>query len=78
MVSFMTHIFRLKGQITFLLLPLCFVHRCNKGSDSKESAYNARDLGTVPGSGRPPGAGTGFPLLYSCLGITWTEEPGGL
>ena len=27
------------------------------GSDSKESAYNARDLGLIPGSGRSPGEG---------------------
>ena len=50
------------------MLPLCFVHRYNKGSDSKESAYNARDLGTIPGSERYPGEGNGYLLLYSCLG----------
>ena len=37
------------------------------GSDSKASAYNARDLGSVPGSGRSPGEGNGNPLQYSCL-----------
>ena len=37
------------------------------GSDSKESAYNARDLGLIPGSGRSPGEGNGTPLQYSCL-----------
>ena len=35
------------------------------GSDSKESACNAGDLGSVPGSGRSPGEGNGNPLLYS-------------
>ena len=37
------------------------------GSDSKASAYNAGDLGSVPGLGRSPGEGTGNPLQYSCL-----------
>ena len=36
-------------------------------SDGKESACNERDQGSVPGLGRPPGEGTGNPLLYSCL-----------
>ena len=31
------------------------------GSDSKESAYNAGDLGSVPGLGRYPGEGNGYP-----------------
>ena len=37
------------------------------GSDSKESACNVRDPGLIPGSGRPPGEGNGYPLQYSCL-----------
>ena len=37
------------------------------GSDGKESACNAGDLGSVPGSGRSPGEGHGNPLQYSCL-----------
>ena len=37
------------------------------GSDSKESACNAGDLGSIPGSGRSPGGGHGNPLQYSCL-----------
>ena len=37
------------------------------GSDDKESAYNAGDLGSNPGSGRSPGEGNGNPLQYSCL-----------
>ena len=31
----------------------------------KESAYNAEDPSSVPGSGRPPGEGIGYPLQYS-------------
>ena len=37
------------------------------GSDGKASAYNAGDLGSIPGSGRSPGEGNGTPLQYSCL-----------
>ena len=37
------------------------------GSDGKASAYNARDLGLIPGSGRFSGEGNGNPLQYSCL-----------
>ena len=36
------------------------------GSVSKESAYNAGDLGSVPRSGRSPGEGNGNSLQYSC------------
>ena len=37
------------------------------GSEGKASAYNARDLGSIPGSGRCPGEGNGKLLQYSCL-----------
>ena len=37
------------------------------GSDSKVSAYNAGDPGSIPGSGRSSGKGDGTPLQYSCL-----------
>ena len=33
----------------------------------KKSAYNAGDLGLIPGLGRSPGEGNGNPLHYSCL-----------
>ena len=48
------------------------------GSDCKESACNAGDLGLIPGSGGVPGEGNGNPLQYSCLENPWTEDPGGL
>ena len=38
------------------------------GSEVKASAYNERDSGLIPGSGRSPGEGHGNPLQYSCLG----------
>ena len=37
------------------------------GSDGKESACNAGDLGSIPGLGRSSGEGNGNPLQYSCL-----------
>ena len=37
------------------------------GSDGKEFACNAGDLGLIPGLGRSPGGGHGNPLQYSCL-----------
>ena len=33
----------------------------------KESACNAEDLGSIPGLGRSPGEGKGYPLPYSGL-----------
>ena len=36
-------------------------------SDGKESACNAGDLGSIPGSGRYLGEWNGYPLQYSCL-----------
>ena len=33
----------------------------------KESVCNAGDLGSIPGIGRSPGGGHGYPLQYSCL-----------
>ena len=40
-------------------------------SVNKESACNAGDLGSIPGSGRSPGEGNGI-LAWR---IPWTEEP---
>ena len=37
------------------------------GSDGKESACNAGDLGSIPGLERSPRVGNGNPLQYSCL-----------
>ena len=48
------------------------VPRCS--SDSKESARNLGDLGSIPGSGRYPGEGNGNPLQYSCLENSMDRE----
>ena len=37
------------------------------GSAGKESDYNAGDLGSIPGLGRCPGEGKGYPLQYFAL-----------
>ena len=37
------------------------------GSAGKESACNAEDLGSIPGLGKCPGEGKGYPLWYSGL-----------
>ena len=68
-----------------LKLPLSFFKCLFTGasfpgdSDSKESACNAGDPGSIPAWGRSPGDGNGYLLQYSCLGNPMgTEEPGGL
>ena len=49
-----------------IVITLCCLHFPGD-SDGKVSAYNARDLGSIPGLGRSPGEGNGNPLQYSCL-----------
>ena len=51
----------------FNYLPVNLLGGFPGGSDSKESACNARDLGLILGSGRFPGEGNGYPLQYFCL-----------
>ena len=36
-----------------------------RGSAGKESACNVGEPGSIPGSGRSPGEGIGYPLQYS-------------
>ena len=42
------------------------------GSAGKESACNVGDLGSIPGLGRAPEEGKGYPLQYSGLENSWT------
>ena len=54
--------------LSFLYGPtLTFVHNLPGGSGGKASAYNAGDLGLIPGLGRSSGEGNGNSLQYSCL-----------
>ena len=50
----------------FQIAPKIFVGPplCSAG---KESACSAGDLGSIPGLGRSPGEGKGYPLQYSGL-----------
>ena len=47
------------------------------GSAGKESACNAGDLGSIPGLGRSPGEGKGYPLQYSDLENSMNYIPWG-
>ena len=45
------------------------IHRFPNSSVGKESACNAGDLGSIPGSGRSTGEGMGYPLQYSWVSL---------
>ena len=47
--------------------PLQYSWASPGGSDSKEFACNAGDLGSIPGLGRSPGEGNSYPHQYSCM-----------
>ena len=52
-----------QSDVSFLICCLGF----SDGSDGKESACNVGDQGLIPGLGRSPGEGKGYPLQYSGL-----------
>ena len=52
-----------KRKVTYFI----YLDIYSDGSDNEESAHNTWDPGSVPGSGRSPGKGNGYPLQYSCL-----------
>ena len=43
-------------------------------SVAKNPPANARDVGSIPGSGRSPGEGNSNPLQYSCLENSMDRE----
>ena len=60
-----------------ILAPLCLAYfTCGfpGGSDSKESACNAGDPGSIPGLGRIPGEVNDNPVQYSCLENSMDRE----
>ena len=69
----------LKNTSDFFYRSLCLSYSINiilyhwlcfpGGSAGKESACNAEDLGSIPGLGRYPGGGNGYPLQCSDLGL---------
>ena len=60
----------------YLPTPLLLGLPC--GSDGKEFACNAGDMGSIPRSGISPGEGNGYPLQYSCLENSMDREAGRL
>ena len=54
------------SSVVILRVPLILVNFPG-GSDGKESACSAGDPGSIPGLGRSPREGNGYPLQYSCL-----------
>ena len=50
-----------------MLVPTLIESHPRVSSGSKESAYNEEDLGSIPGFGRFPREGNGYPFRYSCL-----------
>ena len=59
--------FLFKDNWPLLQVPMISTGSFTSGSDSKESACDAVDLGLIHGLGRSPGGGNGNPLQYSCL-----------
>ena len=57
----------LKNELNILLKLRFFNGYFPGGSAGKESTCNAGDLGLIPGLGRSPGEGKGYPLQYSGL-----------
>ena len=49
------------------IVPQIAIEYSKCGSAGKESTCNAGDLGSIPGLGRSPGEGIGYPLQYSGL-----------
>ena len=56
-----------------LLVGIC-KYRDFPGSDGEESACSVGDLGLVPGLGRSPGEGNGYPLQGSYLENSMDRE----
>ena len=68
---FSDYFFNDEYMITFIDCFICIYQNNHGGfpctSNGKDSACNARDLGSIPGFGRSPGEGNGNSLQYSCL-----------
>ena len=53
-------VFTILCQILFMYLNKHIILGFSGGSDGKETACNAGDLGSIPGSGRSPGEGNAY------------------
>ena len=69
---------RVRTYVTVKPQPTHFSVGLLRWPSGKESSANAGDSCSMSRWGRCPGGGHGNPLQYSCLGIPWMEEPGGL
>ena len=62
---------------TYISKHMC-VYGLPWGSESKASACNAGDPGSIPGFRRTAGEGNGNHSSFLAWTIPWTQEPGGL
>ena len=69
---------KVKGEYCTLQFLLLRQRGFPGGSDNKESACHAGDLGLIPGLGRSPDGENGNPSSILACKIPWTEKPGGL
>ena len=65
----------LKGQLWLITIVFYTIMGFPDSSVGEESACNAGDLGLIPGLGRSPGEGKGFPLQYSGLENSMDYSP---
>ena len=54
-------------RLVYIFMTLLFSQGFCDGSNSKEFALSVGDLGLIPGLGRSPGKGNGYPHQYYCL-----------
>jgi len=77
-----THTHRLHTHTHRLHTHTGYTHTCFPGGtvvkNLPANARDTRDLGSIPGSGRSPGGGNGYPPSLLAWKIPLTEEPGGL
>ena len=67
-ISFSRGSYPLRNRIHIIILQADFYHKnFPGGSAGKEFSYKAGELGSIPGLGRSPGEGKGYPLQYSGL-----------
>ena len=70
----------LKLVTNVFILGICISLGFPCGSAGKESTCNVGDLGLIPGLGRSPREGKGYPLQYSCqeISMDWLYSPYGV
>ena len=66
-IAFWKGQWKVNSTSVIILMQSCGFMGFPSGSAGKDSACNAGDLGSIPGLGRYPGEGKGYPLQYSCL-----------